>query len=239
MSDITIRGGSLPPGRTARTIEVELHSTEPSAVEATRATVTQAPINAELLEKGGRFFLRGSYFALDACVVQGYVKRRIGNAFDEREVSIDEAFAITLRPNAGHQSDFVEVSWERGLGRAGRDNLLNGSWRREFLGQPRQPEPSPGPWTVKPYMEPTMRGGRERVFLVVDANGKTVASCDDQHQVDAYFIAGARDPAPPSANATDRARAFVNGFWGMVEKVPGGRGERLVEKLTELLGETK
>ena len=30
-------------------------------------------------------------------------------------------------------------------------------------------------------------------------------------------------------------RAFVNGFWGMVEKVPDARGERLVERLTKFL----
>lgn len=47
--------------------------------------------------------------------------------------------------------------------------------------------------------------------------------------------AQAGDPAAPQRTATETARAFVNGFWGMVEKVPGGRGERLVEKLAELL----
>jgi hypothetical protein len=32
--------------------------------------------------------------------------------------------------------------------------------------------------------------------------------------------------------AREVARTFVNGFWGMVEKVPGDRGEMLVERLT-------
>lgn len=36
----------------------------------------------------------------------------------------------------------------------------------------------------------------------------------------------------PVPGARERARAFVNGFWGMVEKVPGGRGEMLVDRLT-------
>lgn len=37
------------------------------------------------------------------------------------------------------------------------------------------------------------------------------------------------DPRP---TARETARAFVNGFWGMVEKVERARGETLVDRLT-------
>jgi hypothetical protein len=58
--------------------EVELWSNEESAVKAVRATLEQAPINAKLEERDGRFFVIGSDFTRFACEQQGYVKRVLG-----------------------------------------------------------------------------------------------------------------------------------------------------------------
>jgi hypothetical protein len=53
------------------------------------------------------------------------------------------------------------------------------------------------------------------------------------------FCNGTGRQSPPQAAglrpANERARAFVNGFWGMVEKVPGRRGERLVAMLADFI----
>lgn len=55
-------------------IELELHSTHPDAVDATRNTIKQ--LGDELIEKDGKFFVSKDYTAW-ACVRQGYVKRRV------------------------------------------------------------------------------------------------------------------------------------------------------------------
>lgn len=57
-------------------IEVELHSTEPSAVEATRATMRALP-GGDLIERDGRFFVPAGFPAW-AAERQGYVKRIVG-----------------------------------------------------------------------------------------------------------------------------------------------------------------
>ena len=55
-------------------IEVELHSTEPTAVEATRLVFRM--LNAELEEKDGKFYVLTDHpeFIRFAAVQQGYVK---------------------------------------------------------------------------------------------------------------------------------------------------------------------
>ena len=53
-------------------IEVELHSTEPSAVEATRNTI--AMLGGSLTERDGRYFVPAGFIAF-ACERQGYVRR--------------------------------------------------------------------------------------------------------------------------------------------------------------------
>lgn len=66
--------------------EVELWSPDPAGAAAVRATVALAPLSAELVEEGGRFFLVGSDFAAWAAEKQGYVKRvvaRFGDPPDE------------------------------------------------------------------------------------------------------------------------------------------------------------
>jgi len=71
----------------ANAFEVELHSTEPSAVEATRATLRQAPINAELRKAGSVWFVVGSDFARFACEHQGYVKRVLSPSVPEEVIN--------------------------------------------------------------------------------------------------------------------------------------------------------
>jgi hypothetical protein len=61
-------------------VEVELHSTDPVAVAATRATLQALPGGgAGLIERGGRFFVQNGFPAF-ACERQGYVKRVIREA---------------------------------------------------------------------------------------------------------------------------------------------------------------
>jgi len=54
-------------------IEVELWSTDPSAVKATRETLLQLP-GGKLIEREGRYFVPAGFPAW-ACERQGYVKR--------------------------------------------------------------------------------------------------------------------------------------------------------------------
>lgn len=58
-------------------IEVELHSTEPSAVEATRSTLAMAPLDSKLIERNGKFYVQTSNpgFIRFALEQQGYVRR--------------------------------------------------------------------------------------------------------------------------------------------------------------------
>lgn len=58
-------------------VEVELRSTDPSAVAAVRATIAMLPGGGRLVESDGRFFLLGGDFLAFACERQGYVKRVI------------------------------------------------------------------------------------------------------------------------------------------------------------------
>lgn len=53
---------------------VELHSTDPGAVKAVRATIAMLPGGGELVEENGSFYLNGSDFLIFACERQGYVK---------------------------------------------------------------------------------------------------------------------------------------------------------------------
>ncbi len=56
--------------------EVEIHSTDPSAVDAVRHTLDQLPGGpALLIEESGKFFLVGDDFVMWACERQGYVKK--------------------------------------------------------------------------------------------------------------------------------------------------------------------
>jgi hypothetical protein len=71
----------------ANAFEVELHSTDPSAVEATRATLKQAPICAELRKAGDAWFVVGSDFARFACKQQGYVKRVLSPSVPEEVIN--------------------------------------------------------------------------------------------------------------------------------------------------------
>jgi hypothetical protein len=58
--------------------EVELWSTDPSAVAAVRHTIQQLPPgNGLLFEEDGHWFLVGNDFLRWACERQGYVKRVI------------------------------------------------------------------------------------------------------------------------------------------------------------------
>jgi hypothetical protein len=60
-------------------VEVELHSKDPVAVAATRATLETLPGGGCLIERGGRFFVQNGFPAF-ACERQGYVKRVIREA---------------------------------------------------------------------------------------------------------------------------------------------------------------
>jgi len=64
-------------------------------------------------------------------------------------------------------------------------------FRREFFGRTVRaaPAPSPGPWTVKEYVQRSRYGSRdiETTWVVLDANSKCVAECE--RQVDAIHIA--------------------------------------------------
>lgn len=64
----------LPPGHMSAPtlIEVELHSTDPEAVRATRQTIEALP-GGSLVEREGRFFVPTGFVEW-ACVHQGYVK---------------------------------------------------------------------------------------------------------------------------------------------------------------------
>ena len=53
-------------------IVVELHSTHPSAVEATQNTLKM--IGGDLVERDSKYYLRGSGYVKWAAVHQGYVK---------------------------------------------------------------------------------------------------------------------------------------------------------------------
>lgn len=58
-------------------IEVELHSNEPSAVEAVRSTLKMLPMGGAVLhERDGKFYVPDG-FAAFACENQGYVRRVI------------------------------------------------------------------------------------------------------------------------------------------------------------------
>ena len=67
--------------------EVELHSEEPAAVKATRATLKQAPISAELRKAGSCWFVVGTDFARFACEQQGYVKRVLSPSVPEEIIN--------------------------------------------------------------------------------------------------------------------------------------------------------
>ena len=60
--------------------QVELHSTDPSAIEAVRNTITMLPGGGLLEEENGNFYLVGSAFLVFACQRQGYVKAVRGQA---------------------------------------------------------------------------------------------------------------------------------------------------------------
>lgn len=55
-------------------VEVELHSTEPSAVEATRETLESLPGGVRFLEEDGRYYVTAGFGAF-AAERQGYVRR--------------------------------------------------------------------------------------------------------------------------------------------------------------------
>jgi hypothetical protein len=56
-------------------IEVVLHSTDPSAVDATRNTIRMLDRNADLVERDGRWFItNASGFVAFAVEHQGYVR---------------------------------------------------------------------------------------------------------------------------------------------------------------------
>lgn len=92
----------------------------------------------------------------------------------------------------------------------------------------------------------TIRGALEHLKRMAlnpmkswDAGDTVVASRVEEEAEDALaalpVLERALAASPPRVGlrpAREVARAFVNGFWGMVEKVPGGRGETLVERLT-------
>lgn len=60
---------------------------------------------------------------------------------------------------------------------AREDEVSPGPWRWKF-----EPPPyPPRPWTVREVTVPTARGGRERVWLVADATGRTLADCYELH----------------------------------------------------------
>lgn len=61
-------------------------------------------------------------------------------------------------------------------------------FRRELFGEWdfKPPRPSPGRWSHRKTTQPTMRGERETVFVIVDANGKYVAECE--REIDAIHI---------------------------------------------------
>lgn len=69
-----------------RLVEVELHSTEPSAVEATRSTIRMLhPAGShDLIEKDGRYYIHDGFCAF-ACERQGYVKMVLRPAPDRKE----------------------------------------------------------------------------------------------------------------------------------------------------------
>lgn len=55
-------------------VEVELHSTDPPAVDAVGRTLGQLPLGGgRLMEHGGRFYVEDGFVAY-ACERQGYVK---------------------------------------------------------------------------------------------------------------------------------------------------------------------
>lgn len=60
-------------------IEVELHSTEQTAVEATSLVLSQAPLNSVLIEEDGKFYIvtDNPGFIEFAVEHQGYVKRLV------------------------------------------------------------------------------------------------------------------------------------------------------------------
>lgn len=55
-------------------VKVQLHSVDPSAVEAVRKTISMLPGGGSLVEDEGAFYLDGSDFLIWACEQQGYVK---------------------------------------------------------------------------------------------------------------------------------------------------------------------
>lgn len=61
-------------------VEVELWSTEPSAVDGVRWTIERLPGGSTLVGRDGRFYLSGGdlKFVAWACEKQGYVKRIVG-----------------------------------------------------------------------------------------------------------------------------------------------------------------
>lgn len=69
-------------------------------------------------------------------------------------------------------------------------------FRREYLGTwDHSAKPSPGPWSWRETTQPSpyAPSGRERVFVVLDADGKCVAECERAD--DAEFIVR-NGPAP-------------------------------------------
>lgn len=92
------------------------------------------------------------------------------------------------------------------------DDDDRGMFRREYLGRPVRPEPSPGPWTVKEHREYNPITARaETTWVVLDANSKFVAECeravDARHIADAVGRAKAEDdakkPESPNNGLTD------------------------------------
>lgn len=61
----------------AEEVEVELHSTNPDAVAATKNTFDMLPGGTKLIEREGRFYLVGGNLAFTkfAAVAQGYVRQ--------------------------------------------------------------------------------------------------------------------------------------------------------------------